>query len=69
MNCIVNGKTVELTAGITVGELLKERELKTDAVVIELNRKVLERSAFKTTVITEGMELEILSFVGGGLCE
>lgn len=69
MNCTVNGKTVGLTAGNTVGSLLKERELNSAAVVVELNREILNRDLFDTTELSDGAELEILSFVGGGLCE
>lgn len=69
MNCTINGKAVELTAGTTVGTLLKERELNAAAVVVELNRGILDRQLFDSTELSEGAELEILSFVGGGLCE
>lgn len=69
MNCIINGKQIELEAGTTVGALLAQRELNVAAVVVEFNREVLDRGAFDSTEITDGAEIEILSFVGGGLCE
>ncbi len=67
MNCKINGKEVKLQAGVTVGSFLIEREFNVAAVVIEFNRKILDRADFDSTEITENSELEILSFVGGGL--
>ncbi len=69
MNCTVNGNAIEFEGELTLSTLLKDRELNAAAVVIELNREIVDRGAFDTTTITEGAEVEILSFVGGGLCE
>ena len=66
MNCKINGNNKEIEAGITVSNLLSNKGLLEDRVVVELNRTIIEKKAFPTTVLSDGDEIEILSFVGGG---
>ena len=67
MKIVVNGDTVEVTAGLSVSELLKVRQVKLpDMVSVELNDNILERPEFETTKLTEGDRVELLYFMGGG---
>lgn len=62
----VNGEPREISGGITVAGLLRELNIKSDRVAVELNLEIMERQAFETRYLQEGDRLEILSFIGGG---
>ena len=62
----VNGEPREVSGGITVAALLRELNIKSDRVAVELNLEIMERQAFETRYLQEGDRLEILSFIGGG---
>ncbi len=67
MKIVVNGDSVEVTAGLSVTELLKVRQVKLpDMVSVELNDTILERPEFETTKLAEGDHVELLYFMGGG---
>ncbi len=68
-NCMivqVNGEKREIAASLSVTQLLEELEIRPGRVVIELNRDVLSRDAYKDTLLREGDTVEIVHFVGGG---
>ncbi len=69
MECIINGNKTETETGISVEKLLLERKLNPEVVVVELNREIVDRSLFSDTIIPDNAEIEILSFVGGGINE
>ena len=60
----VNGEAKTIPQ-ITILSLLEEYKIKSDRVVIELNKKILKKEDFNY-VIKENDELEIVTFVGGG---
>ena len=62
----VNGEPREISGAITVASLLRELNIKSDRVAVELNLEIMERQAFETRYLQEGDRLEILSFIGGG---
>jgi thiamine biosynthesis protein ThiS len=68
MRIQVNGEGRDCRAGLTVGELLRELELKTERVAVELNLEILDRNDFDQRGLKEGDRVEVLSFIGGG-CE
>ena len=51
---------------LTVSDLLSRHQIDSRRVAVELNLVVLKRPAFETTTISEGDEVEIVNFVGGG---
>ncbi len=65
MNITVNGKQENITAD-TLTAYIREKGLKTDALVVELNGRVIGASSWHQTLLSEGDTLELLSFVGGG---
>ncbi|MCL2845136.1 MAG: sulfur carrier protein ThiS [Chitinivibrionia bacterium] len=65
MKCKINATETDITSK-TVGDLLRERDILFDTVVIEYNGEILKRVNFDEKVINDGDNIEILSFVGGG---
>lgn len=65
MNITVNGEPRDLPTGETVRALVARYNLTPEKVAIELNRRLL-RSEKYDTVLQDGDEIEIVTFVGGG---
>jgi thiamine biosynthesis protein ThiS len=66
MELLINGEAAHATSGLTVLELLEQRNLKAQAVVVERNFALVPKDAFAATVLEDGDSVEILHFVGGG---
>ncbi len=62
----VNGKNIELKRGMTLAEFLAEHNYRAELVAVERNGQIVPRTEFGAAVLTDGDELEIVSFVGGG---
>lgn len=62
----VNGEARICRSGATVEDLLRELDLKTEQVAVELNLEILERATFSRHQIKDGDRVEIMSFIGGG---
>jgi thiamine biosynthesis protein ThiS len=65
MTVNVNGETRELQDGETVRALVARYNLTPDKVAIELNRRLLRTEKYDT-LLKDGDEVEIVTFVGGG---
>ena len=61
----VNGTPRDLTDGTTVADLIAHSNLTPDKVAVELNRRLLKSDKYDT-VLKDGDEVEIVTFVGGG---
>jgi thiamine biosynthesis protein ThiS len=66
MELFINGETAHVPSGLTVLDLLEQRNLKAQEVVVERNLVLVPRNAFAATLLEPGDSLEILHFVGGG---
>lgn len=67
MKLIVNGEESNLGDGLTVSQLLVEKEVKMPEMVsVELNGQILKRTEFDNTTLNEGDKVEFLYFMGGG---
>ena len=66
MKILLNGDPYELASARTVTALLNELEIDPRRVAVEHNLIVLKRTAFETTEVREGDQVEIVNFVGGG---
>lgn len=66
MEIRVNGKAEKVADRSTVGSVLAAKELDPALVSVEHNGKILEKSDLDGTLLSEGDELEILFFMGGG---
>ncbi len=62
----VNGEARSRRRGTTVADLLRDLEIKTERVAVELNLEILDRAAFDRQVLNDGDRVEILGFIGGG---
>jgi sulfur carrier protein len=62
----VNGLPRDCRSGSTVGDLLRELDIKTERVAVELNLEILDRKDFDLRNLNAGDRVEILSFIGGG---
>jgi sulfur carrier protein len=66
MKIRINGQYKEIETGVNLGQLLENMQLNAECVAVECNLEVIERGAFATTQLSDGDNLEIVSFVGGG---
>jgi sulfur carrier protein len=63
---VVNGQVRRVAEGQTLAQLLVSLEIAGDRVAVELDRKIVRRSEWESTVVGPGAMLEIVQFVGGG---
>ena len=66
MRITLNGDAHELAGPLTVSELLARLEIDPRRVAVEHNLVVVKRDLFDRTTVSEGDEIEIVNFVGGG---
>ena len=66
MEIRVNGKQEIVTAQLSISGYLVQRQIPADHVVVEMNRNIINRDAWQSTMLTDGDCLEIVQFVGGG---
>jgi len=66
MRIQINGDEKEIADGLSVARLLEEMQIRPGRVVVELNRDILAREAYVSTLLKEGDMLEVVHFVGGG---
>jgi sulfur carrier protein len=65
MKLIINGQEREVAAA-TVWGLLEELGLHPQGTVVERNREIVDRAAFRDTRLADGDVLELVRLVGGG---
>lgn len=63
MICL-NGE--EMKGYNNLNELLEDNGYRKDRIAVEVNGKIIKKSDYNTTVINDGDEIEVVSFVGGG---
>jgi thiamine biosynthesis protein ThiS len=66
LRVLVNGDDKELADGAVIVDLVTGLNLKPERVAVEVNRKILKRSEWGSTLLVEGDKVEIVHFVGGG---
>jgi len=66
MRILLNGEPRELPGPLSVRDLLAVLGIDARVVAVELNRAVVKRGNHADTVVSEGAEVEIVAFVGGG---
>ena len=62
----VNGQIRTWRSGATVADLLKELDIRTERVAVELNLEILDRAVLGQRQLQNGDRVEILGFIGGG---
>ena len=66
MQLRINGEKREVGDRLSVLELIKQLNLPPERIAIELNRNVVRRTEWNSTMLEEDDDLEIVHFVGGG---
>jgi sulfur carrier protein len=66
MKVTVNGETIEMPEGSRLAGLLTQVGLLRKQIVVEVNRDILQPSADEQFVLSEGDQVELIQFVGGG---
>ena len=66
MNVYVNGELKEVHGSPSLTDLVTHLDLPVARVAIELNREVVRRSEWDSTMLKEEDRIEIVHFVGGG---
>lgn len=62
----VNGDPLSLPGPASVAALIAHLQLDTRKVAVELNREIVPRSTYASTMLNSGDSLEIVHFIGGG---
>ena len=65
MQIQVNGEKRDLPDGTTLRALVEQFNMKPEKVAIELNRRLVKSDRYDT-LLKDGDEVEIVTFVGGG---
>jgi thiamine biosynthesis protein ThiS len=66
MRITLNGSSCELADGVSVAELVAAHGLQPPRVAVEVNTRLVPRHQFGDTRLSEGDQVEIVTFVGGG---
>jgi len=66
MRIVLNGDPAELPGPMSVQALLERLQIDPRVVAVECDRVVIKRARYAETMVTEGAEVEIVAFVGGG---
>ena len=61
----VNGIELDI-AGKTLSEYLEETDYDLKRIAVERNGEIVFKAEYESTVLEEGDNLEVVSFVGGG---
>ena len=66
MTVILNGEKYNMAENMSVLDLLNEKGVNPDRVVVEYNKNIVPKSDFANIKIAPNDTLEVLEFVGGG---
>jgi thiamine biosynthesis protein ThiS len=66
MRVFVNGEQKDFETAVSLSELITQLDLPVPRIAIELNREVVRRSDWGSTMLRDDDRIEIVHFVGGG---
>lgn len=67
MKLVINGDEKQVTDDMTVSQLLVEENVKIpDMVSVELNGRILKKTAYDGTILEDGDNVQLVYFMGGG---
>lgn len=61
----INGKYFDVN-GKTLTEYLSETDYDVRRIAVECNGEIVPKTQYEKTVLADGDEIEVVSFVGGG---
>ena len=62
----MNGEPHQLAGPLSIAALLAQLDIDARRVAVEHNLTVVKRTAFDRTIVSDGDQIEIVNFVGGG---
>lgn len=66
MQITINGEKREFGETQTVGELVQTLQLSDQRIAVELNREIVRKKDWESTILSDADKIEIVHFVGGG---
>ena len=66
MTISLNGEPHQLAGPLSIAALLAQLDIDARRVAVEHNLTVVKRTAFDRTIVSDGDQIEIVNFVGGG---
>ena len=63
---LVNGNSVELAEPMLLAYWLESKGYTIKTVAVEINGTIVEPELYEAIILSDGMQVEIVSFVGGG---
>jgi sulfur carrier protein len=66
MQMRINGIPVAVEKDISVEQLILDKKLVPQRIVVEVNRQIVPREEWRMIPLKDGDEIEIVSFVAGG---
>jgi sulfur carrier protein len=66
LRLLVNGESRELPDGLSVEGLIAHLGVRKETVVAEVNRKIVQAGRRESWKLSEGDQVELIQFVGGG---
>ena len=62
----INGETHSFAAGTTIEQMLEALRLPGEGVAVEVNRSIVPKRMHQEALLSDGDEVEVVTFVGGG---
>lgn len=66
MQITLNGEKREFGETQTVSELIQTLQLSNQRIAVELNKEIVRKKDWESTVLSDADKIEIVHFVGGG---
>lgn len=63
---MLNGDPFETAGPLTVSELLARLAIDARRVAVEHNFEIVKRAAWDSVLVSDGDQVEVVNFVGGG---
>jgi len=63
---VLNGEPRQTPEGLNIATFLAHLGLPADRVAVELDRRIVRKTDWESTAISNGAEVEVVHFVGGG---
>lgn len=61
----INGQESD-SAGMTIAQYILTTDYNMERIAVEKNEQIVPKAQYATTVIEDGDNIEVVSFVGGG---
>jgi sulfur carrier protein len=66
IDIILNGEPRQVPEGLSVADLLVHIGIVADRVAVEVNRAIVRKPDWSTTLVADCAHIEVVQFVGGG---